>query len=80
MEHVIFLLNGSLRDLLTLDRLEKVDYGGNVPMYEENNPEWDGSIPDSPPTSFTQDQFAGWFYLPAPERLDMMYILTMTLA
>lgn len=40
MEHVMFLLNGALRELLTFDQLEKVNYGGNVPMYEGNSMGW----------------------------------------
>lgn len=72
MEHAIFLPNrAAVRELPTFDQLEKVDYGGNVPMYEEHVPEWNDPIPDYPPVSFNHDQFAGWLHLPALKRLEI---------
>lgn len=51
------------------DKLEKADYGSNLPMYEEFNERLD-PFPDPPPACMS-DQFAGWFYLPALRHLEI---------
>lgn len=71
MEHTILSPNRVVRELPTFDQLEKVDYGGNVPSYEEHVPEWNDPILDSPPASFNHDQFIGWLHLPALRHLEI---------
>lgn len=67
MEHAILLPNVTLP---AFNRLERVDYGENVPMPGEYMPDLNDPIPNTP-SSFNHGQFAGWFYLTALQHLEM---------